>query len=172
MNYCERSSMLLKQYERGHVQYVSIHLYCSFDWSKHIQSGWCPWARCGGSRGREEICPPVTRSSNRTKSRHVRWPHLFGFCSSIAYVGIAPTYTHNNSIGLTADGRVLIDRARIECQSHRLTVEDPVTVEYITRHIATIQQVDSIIIYRRTRFNSGTRNTPNLEACGHLEFPP
>ena len=33
MNYRERSSMLLKQYERGHVQYVSIHLYRSFDWS-------------------------------------------------------------------------------------------------------------------------------------------
>ncbi|MCO5584983.1 hypothetical protein L7F22_038915 [Adiantum nelumboides] len=42
--------------------------------------------------------------------------------------------------GLTADARILIDKARIECQSHRLTVEDPVTIDYITRHVAGIQQ--------------------------------
>jgi 20S proteasome subunit alpha 4 len=44
-------------------------------------------------------------------------------------------------LGLTADARILIDKARMECQSHRLTVEDPVTTDYITRHIAGIQQV-------------------------------
>ncbi|XP_067125053.1 proteasome subunit alpha type-7 [Centruroides vittatus] len=42
--------------------------------------------------------------------------------------------------GLTADARILIDRARIECQSYKLTVEDPVTLEYITRFIAQLKQ--------------------------------
>lgn len=39
--------------------------------------------------------------------------------------------------GLTADARILINRAQVECQSHKLSVEDPVTLEYITRFVLT-----------------------------------
>ncbi|MCJ1310519.1 hypothetical protein MMC25_004183 [Agyrium rufum] len=42
--------------------------------------------------------------------------------------------------GLHADARILVDKARLEAQSHRLTVEDPVTIEYITKYIAGVQQ--------------------------------
>jgi len=42
--------------------------------------------------------------------------------------------------GLTADARILVNMARVECQSYRLTMEDPVSMAYISRHIASVKQ--------------------------------
>lgn len=71
----------------------------------------------------------------------------------------------NSRQGLTADARVLIDKARIECQSHRLTVEDPVTIDYITRHVAGIQQVGDTTTAMRALTPSRS-DIHSLVVCG------
>ncbi|KAG8034587.1 hypothetical protein G9C98_007663 [Cotesia typhae] len=46
----------------------------------------------------------------------------------------------NDVVVLGVEKKVLINRAQIECQSHKLTVEDAVAIEYITRHVAGLKQ--------------------------------
>ncbi|KAL9658112.1 hypothetical protein ABK040_013025 [Willaertia magna] len=42
--------------------------------------------------------------------------------------------------GLTADARVLVNKARLHAQSYSLQFEDQVSIDYITRYIAQVQQ--------------------------------
>ncbi len=55
-------------------------------------------------------------------------------------IGLLDTHVCLAFAGLNADARILVDKARTEAQSHRLTVEDPVSIEYITKFVAGVQQ--------------------------------
>lgn len=44
-------------------------------------------------------------------------------------------------VGLSSDARILIDQARIYAQSHRLTYDEPVDVEVVTKKICDIKQL-------------------------------
>ncbi|KAK4158026.1 nucleophile aminohydrolase [Chaetomidium leptoderma] len=55
-------------------------------------------------------------------------------------IGLIDTHVCLAFAGLNADARILVDKARLEAQSHRLNLEDPVTIEYITKYVAGVQQ--------------------------------
>jgi 20S proteasome subunit alpha 4 len=62
----------------------------------------------------------------------------------LAFAGLTAGYIELLKCKITylkiLDARVLINKARMECQSYRLSLEDAVSVEYITRYIAGVQQ--------------------------------
>ncbi|KAL7751891.1 Proteasome subunit alpha type-4 [Sorochytrium milnesiophthora] len=90
-----------------------------------------------GVRGKDVVVLGVEKKSvgKLQDPRTVRKINVLDTHVALAFAG-----NRANRPGLTADGRVLINKARLECQSHRLTVEDPVSIEYITRYIAGVQQ--------------------------------
>lgn len=49
-------------------------------------------------------------------------------------------HCHLAFAGLSADARVLIQKAQLECQRFRLSYEDAMDVDYIVRYIAEVQQ--------------------------------
>ncbi|WP_422133359.1 hypothetical protein [Endozoicomonas sp. ALD040] len=49
-------------------------------------------------------------------------------------------HAHLAFAGLSADARILIRKAQLECQSYRLSYEDAMDINCIARHIAEIQQ--------------------------------
>jgi len=44
-------------------------------------------------------------------------------------------------VGLSSDARILIDQARINAQSNKLTYDEPIDVEVVTKHICDIKQL-------------------------------
>lgn len=55
--------------------------------------------------------------------------------------------------GLSADARVLVDFARCECGSYKLSLEDPASIGHIARCIADVKQVINFLIFVTNIYN-------------------
>src|SRR2546429_5297664 len=91
-------------------------------------------------------------------------------------IGLIDTHVCLAFAGLNADARILIDKARLEAQSHRLTVEDPVTIEYITKYVAGVQQRytqsgGSQLLWIKAFIFSGFQTVQNTTTPPHTPYP-
>jgi proteasome alpha subunit len=68
--------------------------------------------------------------------------------------------------GLVADGRRMIDKARVVAQSYRITYDEPVTVDKLTKELCDYQQLHTQIAgvrpFGTALLIAGTGSTPKL----------
>ena len=97
--------------------------------------------------GVEKKAVPALQDDRTIRKIHMVDDHVMlafaGLCNSLSTVRVSARILIIILLysGLSADARVLVDQARLECQSYKLTLEDPVTIAYIARYIANTKQV-------------------------------